>query len=111
MKVAYGASDEMIDALGVLPQKSDKYGTKISLGGVPGRPNDLSKADLYTRAKLHIAKRLSGKGAQTVTIQIPGDGTFTLERNPVAIREAIRRITKSDVSAWKNLATSKKAPR
>lgn len=101
MKASYGTSDAIVTALGGTP--STGKGDEMRLGSIPDARN-LTKTELYRTAQAEIAKRLvSSLGAGRVTVQIPGDGTFTIERNPVAITEVIARIERGGAATWRGL--------
>ena len=51
--------------------------------------------------RLAISKEVGASaGAGVIRVQIPGDGTFTIQRNPAAIAETIARIKKAGPSVW-----------
>lgn len=57
------------------------------------------------RAVAALAAKLAGDAnkAGSVSIKIPGDGTFTIARNPHSLGEVIRRISSAGPSPWKGI--------
>lgn len=45
------------------------------------------------------------RNAGQLVVRIPGDGTFTVERNPHAIRTLLDKVLKSGPKLWKDVAT------
>ncbi len=62
------------------------------------------------RAVAALAAKLAGDAnkAGSVSIKIPGDGTFTVARNPHALAEVIRRVTSGGPTPWKGIVGPKK---
>lgn len=59
-------------------------------------PVDSARRNIEAAAAQYLAGN-SGK----VTIQIPGDGTFTINQTPFALEEMIRRVSKAGPQAWR----------
>jgi len=59
-------------------------------------PVDSTRQNIEAAAAQYLAGN-SGK----VTIQIPGDGTFTINQTPFALEEMIRRVSKAGPQAWR----------
>jgi len=49
--------------------------------------------------------------AERLTIDIPGDGTFTIQRTPEAIREVIKRVNRAGSAPWQGLVDKAKRPK
>lgn len=65
-----------------------------------GRDHTAGETGRYSVAA--VAKALATeRKAGRISVQIPGDGTFTIERNPYAIAEVIRRIRTSGPAVWR----------
>lgn len=106
IRARYASEDAAVEAFGFQPAKRE--GARSYLD-IPGARN-MTPAEMHKAARATLLERFQ-RGAQNVTVQIPGDGTFTIKRTPQALEEVIRRITKSDVSAWKGLAEPATTPR
>lgn len=72
----------------VMPRKND---TRITRAPVDTARNNLEAA---------AAQYLAGESGK-MTVQIPGDGTFTINRTPFALEEMIRRVSKAGPQAWR----------
>jgi hypothetical protein len=59
------------------------------------------RADVLSRAANSLAK-------EKITVQIPGDGTFTVNRNPAAIRGVLDRLKSGGTSPWRGLVAGEK---
>ncbi len=83
------------DTLGV--DEATLKNTKIT----PARGDGMTATELARYAELAVAKAIGTmKSAGVIRVQIPGDGTFTIQRNPAAIAETIARIKKAGPSVW-----------
>lgn len=84
--------------------------TNDELFGSNPDSRSLTPAENRTQALHRVSAALSRvKGAGKLTVDIPGDGTFTIERNPHAIQSLIKRITSGGSSPWKGLGAQGKA--
>jgi hypothetical protein len=109
MQAHYGTSDEMIKALGGKPVELGKTGNKADLGYVVDRSSDMTPRELHRAAQSKVARMLSdASGAGTISVQIPGDGTLTVARNPVAIQEVLDRLKTGGPSPWRGLIAGEK---
>lgn len=66
---------------------------------------DLGPAGIKQKIELTVASqvaRRTNKG-QKYVVRIPGDGTFKIEANPLAVAEVLRRIKSAGPSAWKGV--------
>jgi hypothetical protein len=105
----YGVSDELITALGGKPVELGKTGNKSDLWYIVDRASDMTPTELHRIAKAKVSQQLSrASGAGTITVQIPGDGTFTIERNPHAIQEVIDRMKTGGSRPWRGLIANEK---
>jgi hypothetical protein len=74
------------------------------IGRYPINARNMSPSEVERAAKNAVAATISRtRGAGQMRVQIPGDGTFTIERNPHAINELMRRLQSAGVSIWKDL--------
>lgn len=100
-KTAKLAKDKILAALQEeLPaaeENSNVLNSEHSLAKPKNRGRELSDAAIASQASN------GGKGAGQLVVRIPGDGTFTVQRNPVAIREFMRRIDRESSSIWSDL--------
>jgi hypothetical protein len=66
---------------------------------------DLSPAKLKQSIELGVASKIARRNNknQKYIVRIPGDGTFKIESNPIAVAEVIRRIKTNGPSAWKGI--------
>jgi len=63
-----------------------------------------TRSEMQGDAVTSVAKALSNyRNAGTVTVDIPGDGSFTVERNPYAIQRVIDRIKSGGAKPWQGL--------
>jgi hypothetical protein len=67
-------------------------------------PGEMAKAAQAEVARALREMKPSGK----VTIEIPGDGTFTINRDPHSIQEVLSRIHKGGPSPWQGLVDKTK---
>jgi hypothetical protein len=78
-------------------------------GDIGFRGTDMTPSEIAKEAKNQVANAI-GKGAGLLKINVPGDGTFTIERNPHAISELLRRISTSHPSIWQGVGGVKFSP-
>jgi hypothetical protein len=52
----------------------------------------------------------NARNAGMVSVQIPGDGTFTIRRTPQALEEVVKRIQQGGQSTWRGLVAGEKPP-
>lgn len=78
-----------------------KYGDKKG-EHVMSFDRNATHAQIKPQAELAISKLL-GEGKQ-IKLKIPGDGNFTIERTPAAIRATIQRIKAGGPVLWNNIA-------
>jgi hypothetical protein len=65
---------------------------------------DLTPTEKAREASLHVSAAFGrAKGAGQIVMRIPGDGVFTVERNPYAIGLLLDKIKKSSPQMWKDL--------
>jgi hypothetical protein len=66
---------------------------------------DLSPAKLKQSIELGVASKIARRNNknQKYIVHIPGDGTFKIESNPIAVAEVVRRIKTNGPSAWKGI--------
>lgn len=77
---------------------SGKTGTRTTnIVGENSAPMDISKAKEWAGAILE--KLVFPERAKTVTIEIPGDGTFTIERTHYALKRTLERAQKLNTSS------------
>lgn len=90
----------------------DATGKAIDLSDLFGFDPDsrsLTPAANRDQALRRVSAALSRvKGAGQLTVQIPGDGTFTIERNPHAIQTLLDRIKSGGSSPWGGIAEGAK---
>ena len=72
-------------------------------------PKNMTHAKVEPMVKLAIARHLTPK-AGSIRIQIPGDGTFTIARNIVAIQMTLDRIQRGGAAMWKSVVGYKPGP-
>lgn len=73
-----------------------------------GRMDEKTPGQIAREATTQVARQLGKEqGAGLLRVQIPGDGTFTVERNPHAIGELIRRISAGGPSIWQGVGDVK----
>ena len=125
---AYGGKEGWILVDGNPVLSVDKYGatkwadeasayTKQGGGYVPAKPSsrpaidrvdsDMPPGERGRVLTARVAKAI-GKGG-VLRIQVPGDGTFTIDRNPVAIEELMARIKRGGVEMWGSLGEAPSA--
>jgi hypothetical protein len=82
------------------------------LPGVPGdtpisitrTSSSMTPGEVERAAKNAVASTISRtRGAGQMVVRIPGDGTFTIDRNTHAINELMKRLQSAGVSIWKDL--------
>jgi hypothetical protein len=68
------------------------------------RWDDMTPTEKGHEAKLAVSAAFGrAKGAGQVVMRIPGDGVFTVERNPYAIGQLLQRVKTSSPQMWKDL--------
>ncbi len=72
---------------------------------------DLTAGEMEKAARAAVANVLSQGSGGTLTLDIPGDGTFTIQRNTVAIQGVIDRIRKGGVAAWHGIVLKGPTPK
>lgn len=112
MKAHYGTSDELVEALGGKVVQPGKYGGTADFGPIGGDVRSMTPTEMHRAALAVVRNRLHGAtGRGRITVQIPGDGTFTIDRDAQAIRDVIARIKSGGTSPWAGLGDSKAAGR
>ncbi len=72
---------------------------------------EMTPSEVAREAQNQVATALAKyKGAGQIVIDIPGDGTFTIERNPHAIQAVIKRIAAAPGGTWGGVGSVKNAP-
>jgi hypothetical protein len=73
-----------------------------------GRMDEKTPGQIAREATTQVARQLGKEqGTGLLRVQIPGDGTFTVERNPHAIGELIRRINAGGPAIWQGVGNVK----
>jgi hypothetical protein len=72
---------------------------------------DLSAGEMEKAARAAVANALKQGEGGRLTVEIPGDGTFTIHRNANAIQEVIDRIRKGGVSPWHGIVLKGPTPK
>jgi hypothetical protein len=74
------------------------------IGQYPINARNMTPGEVERAAKNAVASTVSRtRGAGQLKISVPGDGTFTIDRNPHAINELMKRLQSGGVSLWKDL--------
>jgi hypothetical protein len=73
-----------------------------------GRMDEKTPGQIAREATAKVAQAVGQEnGAGMLRVQIPGDGTFTVPRNPHAISELIRRLSAGGPSIWQGVGDVK----
>jgi hypothetical protein len=73
-----------------------------------GRMDEKTPGQIAREATAKVAQAVGQEnGAGMLRVQIPGDGTFTVPRNPHAIGELIRRLSAGGPSIWQGVGDVK----
>lgn len=94
----HGAKIEAPDVLEGVPASTP-------IGKYAINTRDMTPSEVERAMKNAVAATVSqARGAGQLTVSVPGDGTFTIERNPHAIQQLMQKLTSAGGGIWKDVA-------